>query len=327
MNAFAFRSSIAAALLLFGVGCAIPRNHSSFDVRAGGQADAAVFLSSNELLAAGLVSESITYGSKGRLFDAEARLRKALAVDPENERILFNLAVVIGQAGQYEEAIAILDSLRRTQGDKPNLLLALADIRNTQGDRRQARSLLKDAFGIYANVGNTAQAALVARSISNLAFAEGLEQEALCYSFEALTLAPNSGQLGAHASLLNGINAFLAVDTTLSTRIAKAPALGASVAVHYAWSLAKFGLGDYTGALKEIEKAQDFAAENPELAGEVNVVWWLLKRREGAASSIDDSTADRLESMYPDVTRLRDKPSYSLLRWPVALRQMLEAAT
>jgi tetratricopeptide (TPR) repeat protein len=326
MNAFAFRSSIGAALLLFGVGCAIPRNHSSFDVRAGGDPDAAVFLSSNELLAAGLVSESITYGTKGRLFDAELRLRKALAVDPQNQRISFNLAVVIGQAGQYEEAIAILDSLRRTQGDKPYLLLALADIRNAQGDRRQARGLLKEAFGIYANVGNDAQAALVARSISNLAFAEGLEQEALCYSFEALTLAPNTVQLGAHASLLNGMNAFVATDRTLSARLSKAPALGASVAVHYAWSLAKVGLGDYAGALKEIEKAQDFAAENPELAGEVNVIWWLLKSHEGATTAVDESTAQKLQLMYPDVTRIREKPPYSLLKWPVALRQMLEAA-
>jgi tetratricopeptide (TPR) repeat protein len=271
------------------------------------------------------VAESISYGAKGRLFDAECRLRRALVLNPGNDRISFNLAVVLSQSGNYDEALTLLQSLRAAQGDRPHILLAVADCKNAQGHRAEAREVLKEVFGIYKSAGNYPQAASVARSIANLAFAEGLESEALCYSFEGLTLAPSSQQLGAHASLLVAMNLFQAADTTLSRRIAESPGLGAAVSVHYAWALAKFGLGDTPGALKQVEIAQDFASENPELSGEVNIVWWLLKRQSPVSPDDSATVVEKLDSLYPDVVRLRDKPTYALVRWPVALRELLDS--
>lgn len=325
MISSALRLFAATGISVCVVGCAVPRDQQTFSVRADDKENGDVFFTSEALRSAGLTSESISYGTKGRLFDAECRLRRALVLEPNNAQISFNLAVVLSQSGNYEEALSILEALRTTQGARPNILLALADCKNLQGQRVQAREILKELFGIYKAAGNDPQAASVARSIANLAFGDGLESEALCYSFEALSLAPSSQQLGAHAALLVAMNLFQAADDTLSARIAQTPSLGAAVSVHHAWALAKFGLGDTAGALKQIEIAQDFSSENPELSGEVNIVWWLIKKQLPPAADDSVSITEKLDALYPDVVRLRDKPTYSLIRWPVAMRALLDA--
>jgi len=303
------------------LGCAIPRDHHTFSVYAP-ESEQNPFLSSDELLAAGLVSESIRYGMKGRLFESESRLRKARYLDPNNDRIAFNLAVVLGQGGSVDEALETLERLRVAQGDQPYLLVAMADIHNGQGDRDRARALLKEAFSIYRDAANVGQASIIARSISNLSFAQGLEQEALCYSWEALSLAPAPQQLGAHIALLVALNRFSEAEGYAKRLIQQSPSLGASVQVHYALALAHAGRGDDAGALREIEIAQDLLAENPEIAVEVNAVWYMLKSR--APDSEDtEATLQRLRQGHMDALRLREKPTYSLVRWPSAMRELL----
>ncbi len=315
------RSLVATAISAAFVGCAIPRDHHTFSVHGPGLEENP-FLSSDELLAAGLVSESMKYGGKGRLFEAETRLRKAQYLDAKNDRIAFNLAVVLGQGGSQDEAIELLQRLRRELGDQPYILVAMADIFNGQGDRERARELLKEAFLLYRGAANDGQAATIARSISNLAFAQGLEQEALCYSWEALTLAPTGAQLGAHTGLLVGLNMFADAQAYASQRIQQSPGLGASVQVHYALSLARIGQGDIPGALREIEIAQDLLAENPEVGPEVNAVWYLLKT-ESPSQDDTEATLGRLEQCHGDAWRLQAKPTYSLVRWPSTLRDRL----
>lgn len=315
------RTLVATMMIATFVGCAIPRDHHTFSVYAPGS-EQNPFLSTDELLATGLVSESMRYGAKGRLFEAESRLRKALYLDPNNERIRFNLAVVLGQGGNSDEALDILNTLRGALGEQPYLLVATADIHNGQGDRERARAELKKAFSMYRGVANDGQAAIVARSISNLAFAQGLEQEALCYSWEALTLAPSPQQLGAHTGLLVALNMFSEAESLAKQRIQQSPALGASVQVHYALSLAHMGRADIAGALREVEVAQDLLAENPEIGTEVNSLWYLLKNMSPDPEDTE-ATRQKLEQSHLDAARLREKPTYALVRWPSAARDLL----
>jgi hypothetical protein len=76
-------------------------------------------------------------------------------------------------------------------------------------------------------------------------------------------------------------------------------------------------------ALKEAEISQDLLAENPELANEVNAIWWLLRKVEPLEEG-DDKTAEQLERLQPDVVRLKEKPTYSVLRWPPRMRELLD---
>jgi tetratricopeptide (TPR) repeat protein len=315
------------ALVCFVVGCAVPRDNGDFSVWSADNAQE--FLSSSELRTSGLVSESIRIAAKGRLFDAESRLRKALLLSPASPSIQYNLAVVLGQQGYAEEAKTILEGLKGSQGDHPRYAMALADVYAGKGDLVGAREQLKLAFGAFIQAHNWLKAALVARSISNLAFADGAEQEALCYSYEALFLEPSAAQLGFHTSILVGLNQYVTADTYVGEQLALNPALGASPRVHLFRALARAALGNLTGAVNEIETAQDLLAQDPELGAEVNVVWWLLKKQlpQTQEDLEDDTLQESLEAAVPEVVRLKDKPTYGMVRWPRYALNLLSTAS
>jgi tetratricopeptide (TPR) repeat protein len=315
------------SLLVVALGCAVPRDQASFEVRAPGDISGAPFFSSQELRATGLVSESITMGSKGRLFEAESRLRKAQILNPGNAATDFNLAMVLGQQGSYEEARAILQRQREQQGDRPHLMVALADLARAEGDLEKAKGYLKNAFATYAKAQNVMQASLIARSIANLAFAGGHEQEALCYSYEALGLYPSAADLGQHASVMVGLNLFEPADNLVADELKKNAALGSAPLVHHALALARGSLGKLPEALEEVEVAQSLLVLDPELGPEVNSLWWLLQREVPPKDDITEKDAEALngslEAFYPDVIRLQERSTYALVRWPPYYRALL----
>lgn len=315
-------------LLVVAIGCAVPRDQASFEVRGSADTSSTPFFSSEQLRAAGLVSESIAMGSKGRLFEAESRLRKAQALNPGNASTEFNLAMVLGQQGNYDEAREILRRQREQQGNRPHLMVALADLARAEGDLEKAKGYLKDAFATYSKAQNVMQASLIARSISNLAFAGGHEQEALCYSYEALSLYPSAGDLGQHGSIMVGLNLFEAVDLFISDEIKKNAALGSGPLVHHALALARGALGKLPEALEEVQVAQSLLVLDPELGPEVNSLWWLLQRevppKEDLTDKDNEALEASLEAFHPDVLRLQERPTYPVLRWPAYYRELLE---
>lgn len=319
------RAFICAALVLVA-GCAVPHSNNNFYVASSG-ADGSKFLSSNELLVSGLVSESISIAGRGRLFDAESRLRRALLLSPGDPIIRYNLAVVLGQQGYAEEALELLHQLRHSQGDHPRYALAMADVYVGQKQLGTAREQLKLASDAYSRAQNWAQAAIVARSISNLAFADGAEQESLCYSYEAFFLDPTATQLGYHASLLVALHQYTATDAFVGEQLGLNSALGAVPRVHFARALARAALGNTKGAVEEVEVAQDLLAQDPEIGAEVNVAWWLFKNEipQTPEDQEDLKLQESLEAVLPEVLRFKEKPSYGLVRWPPKVLALLEA--
>jgi len=318
------RVFLSIVVVLFG-GCAIAKNNSDFSVAPAGQVGQE-FRSSTDLLVSGLVSESIGIATRGRLFDAEARLRKALVLAPSNPTIKFNLAVVLGQQGHADEAFGLLKELRMTQGDHPRYALAMADVYAGQGELGKARDELKLAFEAFSQAQNWPQTASVARSIANLAFADGAEQEALCYSHEALFLDQSAAQLGYHATMLVAQNQFATADAVLGEQLELNPALGGAPRVHLARALARSALGNAEGALREIEVAQDLAALDPEIGAEMNVVWWLLQRQVPQTSEMiaDTKLQESIEGAFPEVLRLKERPTYGMVGWPRSVRTLLD---
>lgn len=319
-------SFLLSVLVVALLACAIPKDQGSFSVRAPNSPSGPDFLSSSELMASGLVTEALGLGAKGRLFDAEARLRRAHALTPDNQAVAFNLAIVLGQQGYAEEALEIFQRLRAEQGDLPRLMVALADVYTAQGDFTKAREVLKVAFNAYQKENNLAQAALIARSISNLAFADGYEQEALCYSYEGLSLSAVSKQLGQHGSLMVGLNLYHDAESFLTEQIARERNLGADAKVHLARSLSHGALGNLEESLKESEIALDLTSDEPETTSEINALWWLLKKQVPETEvdpKVLESNQKKIESLYPEVIALKEKPTYSMLRWPLMFRDLL----
>ncbi len=316
--------SVSVALLGTLVGCAVPVSHRQFSVPAGPDKEGD-FASNEDLRVAGLVSEAMSYSKRGRFFEAENRLRQADYVTPRNERIEYSLAVAMNQNSESEDAKQLIEELLRRKPNDPNLLSALADVEFSRGEPGSARTLLKSAFQQFRQADNAPQAARLARSIANLAFIEGNEQEALCYSFEAWTLGQNPEQLAWHARFLVALNLFQEAKSTVESAAAKNRALLRSAPVQLALALAKVGLNDYQGASEAAEVALDLSPEVPEMGAEIAAVAWLIGQRLGAqaaaAEGVEELEAERLEG----VLAFRERDPHEIITWPPALREQLQA--
>jgi Flp pilus assembly protein TadD len=282
------------------------------------------FSSFQELQTAGLVNEAMVLVNSNRYFDAERSLRQARYLQPENEQLKFNLAVVLNQAGQPEESRDLLEELCAQRPEQPTYALALADTLIALGQKERARSLLKTAFRLFRDAKNYPQAARLARSVSNVSFELGYEDESLCYSYEAYTLAPSAEQLGSHGRILVAENLFPTAISTIQEAFRKNRALAGSASAQHALALARFGQGDVRGALAAEESALDFINQSPLLGAEINAAWWLIKG-ETLERDEDEDVVDRLESMKDEVSDFSVSGGVAVAMWPPALRALLGA--
>jgi Flp pilus assembly protein TadD len=267
-----------------------------------------------------LVSEALSYTKTGRLYDAESKLRQASYLEPSNDRIAFNLGVVVNQSGQSEEALTIFQKLLSKEPQNPEYLQGMADALVSQGRYTEARERLKQSFSLFKGANNFPRAALLARSISNIAFGVGEEQEALCYSYEAVTLAPNATQVGMHARVLVALNLFEQAESFVKRRKSAADQ---ALAFH-ALGMSRFARGDVSGALEAEEVALDRITESPELSSEVTAAWWLMKSKVPDPQATEESD-ERMREMKADVIDFRDRNPYELVMWPSPLRRELNA--
>jgi len=321
-----YPSILRASLLVFilCIGCALPPPASRLMI--GTRLEDGIerpFSSAKELRTAGLVNEAMVLVQNNRFFDAERSLRQAHFLQPASEQLTFNLAVVLSQVGQPEEASQLLEDLNRRKPGQPAYLVALADARIMVGDANTARELLKRAFRLFKEAQNYSQAARIARSISNVSFELGEEQEALCYSHEAYTLEPSAEQLGWHARILIALNQFPTALRVLQESINANRGLASSASVQHALALVRFAQGDRDGALAAEESALDFINQSPLLGAEVNAAWWVMKRQT-VADSEDEELSERLESMRVEIVDFVEKPNIAITTWPPRLRATLE---
>ena len=284
------------------------------------------FASANELRTAGLVNEAMNLAASNRFFDAERSLRQARYLQPDNEQLKFNLAVVLSQVGQPEESQELLRELYAQRPERPAYAVALADTLIVLGRKGEARDLLKSAFRRFKDAGNYAQAARIARSISNVTFELGLEEESLCYSHEAYTLEPNAEQLGMHGVLLVAENLYPTAISTVQEAFKGNSGLSNSAPAQHALALARFAQGDYEGALAAEETALDFINQSPMLGAELNAAWWLMKQRTLKDDESED-VLERLENMKPEVVDFRQVGGVALTMWPPSLRSALQAVS
>ena len=313
-----------SVVLLVVTSCAIPRDNTNFSLsRPGLAGDQEVFASSKDLRVAGLVSEGLTFANNGRLFNAEGRLRQAYYLEPTNDRIAFNLAVIANQSGESDEALSMIEALLAKEPRNPHYLHALAEVKESQGQHEIAKLKLKEAFSIFKSAKNAPRAALMARSIANIAFGTGYEQEALCYSFEALSLSPIQQQVAAHARLLVALNLF---DQAIEFIQAHKPLAGEALTFH-ALGMAYFAKGDMKAALEAEDNAVGRLAQAPELSQEINAAWWLMKSNVPADASATEATSEKMEELKENAIQYAERQPYELVTWPAALRRELVKAT
>ncbi len=308
------------AISVFLAACAPAVSHKEFSIP--GAAPDSPFISSQELLTSGLLSEGLSLSTKSRLIDASFRVQQALYLDPTNTRLQLTLALMLRQTGELEESARMFSRLYATQPRNPDVLVGYADVLVATGNHEEARRLLKEAFRLFIGADNLPQAARLARSISNVAFGAGDEQEALCYSYEALMLSPVPEQVAAHGKLLVGLNLSPRALQSIDEVAVLNPAAIRSARVQHVRALAFYATGDFARAVDAADLAIQYLSKDPDVTSEVLAARWL------AISKLDrsqDSEVEiqRYEEQREEVVDYAARAGFELVFWPPEMQAAL----
>ncbi|MCB0329920.1 MAG: hypothetical protein KDD70_09660 [Bdellovibrionales bacterium] len=151
------------------------------------------------------VAKGLQAAKRGRYVDAEFSFRKALAANPQNEKILMNLATALGRQQEFSESENIYRSLLQRNPDNVAVKSALARLYADQLEYDAARKLYREILdqteeeeAKYVDIRVSSL-----RSLAAIAFRLGDEELATCYSEEAAALGQASPvEKARHARLL-----------------------------------------------------------------------------------------------------------------------------
>jgi tetratricopeptide (TPR) repeat protein len=216
-----------------------------------------------------------------------------------------------------------LRRLESREPHNPTYLQAHADALEVAGRHEEAKAKLKEAFSIFKGAKNLPRAAVIARSISNIAFGFGSEQEALCYSYEAVTLSPVASQVSAHLRLLVALNLY----GTAKEFAQSQGALAMEPAALHALAMAKYATGDFRGALETEESALGRIAQAPGLGLEMNTSWVLMKQQVPDTEQPNEETEERTAELKDGAVQFAERSPYELVMWPPSLRRELLTMT
>lgn len=272
-----------------------------------------------ELILSGLLVDSVASAGRGRLLDAERQLRKAAWLDPTNSAAQFNLAVVLSQQGRLLEARQTIEKAIKSSGRRPDIMIVLADIERQEGNFAQARTLLKDAYRRYDEVDNRKQATLLARSIANLAFVSGEEQEALCYSYEALHQSVDVEQVGYHGLLLLAFNQIEQAHSFVLEQATAKRSVRDSGFVQFVLSLAATAKGNFDDGEKTLKLARRLSNKGATYLNELDALQLVAFRRTGE----DTQSEEERKRLEHSARNLIEQSAYQLLHWPMELQSVL----
>lgn len=197
---FFFARCVGAIALASFFGCAAP---APIGVELNG------FVSERELQVVGLAREGMQLFNDSRFFEAEARFRKALYLDPSLANVKFNLATTLERIGLFEEARGIYLGLIGSEGEKAIYHAALGRLAMSQANYSEGQREFLQARTLAVLDDDKELAVSLSQSLVLLNFGMGNIEEALCESKELLQTTKNVDTLRQNVRLLlsNGATA------------------------------------------------------------------------------------------------------------------------
>lgn len=165
------------------------------------------FVSSKEIQVVSLTREGLAYAKRGRMLDAELKLRQALYLAPDSIALKLNLAVVLDKQGGFEEAKALYLDLLEAKPESVQYRMGLAHLYFSQNDFSAAEKIYQDVYATGVERNDNSIIADAARSMAAMHFLVGAEEDAFCWSEIAFRASSGGEQLLRHARLLLGIGA------------------------------------------------------------------------------------------------------------------------
>jgi tetratricopeptide (TPR) repeat protein len=285
------------------------------------------FIPERELQAVSLAREGLYYFGRSRYFDAEVKLRQAVALVPDpNLRI--DLAVVLEYEGALDEAEAIYKSLLLDQPDDPQILAGLARLYAVRGDSEAGKRHYIQAIEKVLSVsdktlqaGSLKRASAYSRSLAALSFKIGDEAGARCYSEEAWLISQNPEDLVRHTRMLiaTGFNerARQAMEQYMEKRGSKIDA-----GLLHELALAQYGLGKMSESVKLEDKALDQIGSAPGIQAEVELVRFAAAEFKFEPTEDEEAASDsggEQEDPVESAVKSKVMESGATLYWPVNL--------
>lgn len=155
------------------------------------------FVDARELLVVSLAREGTHYFNKTRYYEAEARFRKSLYLEPSLSNIRFNLATTLERVGNYQEAQEIYQELIDQEGDNPLFRTAYGRLLLAYGDEGASKKEYTEARNMALLDNDKNLVIAISQSLASLAFRTGELDEAVC-EYEMLLDLSNSLDVFRH---------------------------------------------------------------------------------------------------------------------------------
>ena len=261
-----FINKILMFLLLCSMGCML--GSCALPVPIGSELNG--FVPNKELQIVSLAREGMALFNTSRFYEAEARFRKALFLDPSLDNIKFNLATTLERIGLYAEAESIYKALIKQEGENALLHAALGRLYIAQFDYDNARKEFYRALSLANTDDDKKLVATLNQSLITLEFGVGHIDEAICLAREISTSAKSPESLVQYIRLL--LSAGLTQQASDALETSSDIAADDSPNGIYLRTLVWFAMGKNEDAQELSERLLAGAALDPSMDFELRII-------------------------------------------------------
>lgn len=225
------------------------------------------------------LARGYTLQQQGRLAEAAALFRQAIAREPQNGDALHLLGVTLGRMGQAQEAVTHLKAAADVRPSNPYVLANFGHALSSVGRHAEAAS----AFGRAAALKPDLLAAHRGRAFAELS--ERRYEEALKSIEQALMLNPRDAVMLANRG--NALRALTRLEEALASYDRSLALAPGEAEVHHSRALALISLERYEDALGSLDRAQALAPQRFGIHFHQGVALSLLERHAEALLSFE----------------------------------------
>jgi tetratricopeptide (TPR) repeat protein len=229
------------------------------------------FVTPDALTVAALATEGVDHFRAGRYEQARAMLSQAYHIAPESKPLKRNLAVVSTRLGNYERAIELYRELLEEEAEAADLQLEYAQALVGMDEFDAALAALRSALDGAIQKQDDQLSLTAARSLSDLSFKVGLEEDALCYSDMVLAFRPDKAEVARHAKMLVAVGSYAEASKLIEARFPLG-VLRQEPRIAHELALAKLGEQKISEFFKFEKLAQEGSEDDRLLQQEIELV-------------------------------------------------------
>jgi len=287
---------------------------------------AGTFILKDEISTVELARQGFILAGQGRNIDAELLFRQARYLSPEAPNLKENLALVLAEAGHFDESKRLFEELLQSAPKSLRYMNGLGRLYYVTKRYDLATEQYLKVWNLAADVNDIATLARTARNLAVVRFIVGDEEGAKCYSAQSVTLQPDITETARHARLLIGLGnyneaiAFTGryLQSQGGTNVAQS-----APGVVLMLGIAQAGVGQFEAARRASESIISSQGIDPAVLADANLLRYISLKYAPASPLTGDREEKELDDEEIDVL-LSALSEDEKLVWPDNLVQEIE---